>query len=267
MHSASREQHGLHAGHRNSLHHTDTVTSEKSLELEAEAESILEAIEVGSNVDSPVDATEHDLEKAATEASGTHHEPATKTVTAQDWNGPDDPENPQNWSLFKRSMHIFPIAFLSFGQYRNAMSFHQSFDMLTLMPFRAVAVTAGSSMISPAVPLVGEHFHVSRTASILSLSLFVLGLGVGPTIAAPISEMFGRSVVYKTIPPLYMLFILGAGLSKTFGGLLVCRLLAGMAGGPVLAIGAGTNADLFPAHIRAVGSSFYVMAPFLGPGQ
>ena len=115
--------------------------------------------------------------------------------------------------------------------------------------FLAVAVTAGSSIITPATPEIAAHFHVSRTASILSLSLFVLGLGIGPTIAAPISETYGRSVVYKGSAPVYMLFILGAGFSKSFGSLLVCRLLAGMAGGPVLAVGAGTNAEMAHAGV------------------
>ncbi|KAK4539456.1 hypothetical protein LTR36_010933 [Oleoguttula mirabilis] len=223
------------------LARTGTLRSEKLDELQMEAESILEAIEVSSSNGSIHGDTDKDLEKAITAATDSAHEAATRTTTAQDWTGPDDPENPQNWTLLKRCMHIFPIAFLGF------------------------AVTAGSSMITPSTPEIEAHFHVSRTAAILSLSLFVLGLGIGPSIAAPISETFGRSIVYKGSAPIFMLFILGAGFSKTFGGLLVCRLLAGMSGGPVLAVGAGTNADLFPPRTRAISSTFYVMAPFLGP--
>ena len=30
-----------------------------------------------------------------------------KTVTAQDWNGPDDPENPVKWSLWQRVYHTY----------------------------------------------------------------------------------------------------------------------------------------------------------------
>lgn len=172
-----------------------------------------------------------------------HHDipPASQPVTAQDWTGPDDPENPHNWSLLKRCLHIFPIAFLSF------------------------AVTAGSSLITPSTPEIAQQFSISRTVSILSLSLFVFGLGIGPMIAAPISETLGRNMVYKISGLVYMLFILGAGFSETLASLLVCRFFAGVAGGPVLAVGAGTNADVFPLHLRAVSSSFYIMAPFLGP--
>lgn len=37
-----------------------------------------------------------DLEKAEDDAV-TSGEPLRRTITAQDWNGPDDPENPLNW--------------------------------------------------------------------------------------------------------------------------------------------------------------------------
>ena len=88
---------------------------------------------------------------------------------------------------------------------------------------------------------------------------------MGPIIAAPISENYGRSIVYKVTSPLHILFTLGAGCSKSYGSLIVCRLLAGVAGGPVLAVGAGTNADLFATHYRAIAACCFVMMPFLGP--
>jgi Ca2+/Na+ antiporter len=228
---------------RNDLHPTETQRPEKLNHVDAELESILEAIGVGGDASSvqEEEAKEEDLEKVATHHTTAPHEPVHRVVTAQDWTGPDDPENPMNWTIHKRSLHMGSIAFLAF------------------------AVTAGSSMITPSTPEIAEHFHVSRTAAVLSLSLFTLGLAIGPVIAAPISEMYGRSVVYKSTGFVYMLFILGAGFSKTFGGLLVCRLIAGIVGGPVLAVGAGSNADMFPQHIRAIPGSLYVLAPFLGP--
>ncbi|KAI4725822.1 putative MFS polyamine transporter [Aureobasidium sp. EXF-10728] len=177
--------------------------------------------------------TSRDLEKSV---------PSQQVTPAViDWEGPDDSKNPLNWSPLKKAYHTAATAFLGF------------------------AVTAGSSLITPSTTELQEYFQVSRTASILALSLFVLGLGIGPALAAPISETFGRSVVYKISGPLYLLFILGSGFSKSFGALLTCRLLAGISGGPVLAVGSGTNADMYSAQYRAVASSLFVMMPFLGP--
>lgn len=110
-----------------------------------------------------------------------------------------------------------------------------------------------------------EDFNVSRTVALLGLSVYTLGLGFGPVFSAPLSEKHGRKIVYLTSSPLFMLFTLGAGFSKNIGSLLVCRFFAGVTGSPALAVGAGTNADLFPPAIRALTTSIFMMAPFLGP--
>ena len=120
-------------------------------------------------------------------------------------------------------------------------------------------------MITPGIFAIEYKFHVSHTAAILPLSLFVLGLVIGPVIAAPISESLGRAVVYKCSIPLYMLFILGASFSESFAGLLVCRTLAAISGAPCLAVGAGTVADLFEPTRMAAPGALVVMAPLLGP--
>ncbi|KAF2095630.1 MFS general substrate transporter [Rhizodiscina lignyota] len=184
-----------------------------------------------------------DLEKLSThhdvEAEAAH--PATRAVTAQDWTGPDDPENPFNWPMSKR---VYSTA---------------------IPGLFAFVVTFGSSVYTPAIPEVMQQFHVSQEAAVLGLCLWTLGLACGPMIAAPISESYGRLIVYRVSLPLSMLFTLGAGFSKTFGTLLTMRLLAGITGSPVLSVGAGTNADLFPPRIRAYSTTSFLVAPFLGP--
>lgn len=110
-----------------------------------------------------------------------------------------------------------------------------------------------------------QQFGASSTAALLPLALYVLALGIGPMIAAPVSELFGRHIVYRLSIPIFILFTLGAGFSQTFAQFLICRFFAGASGGPVLAVGAGTNADLWPAEIRAIATSLFLLAPFLGP--
>ena len=215
-----------------------TTRGSKENDLEVEAESIASALE-GASIHEP-DVGE-DLEKATTQATRASREPATRITTAADWSGPDDPENPMIWPVWRKAYQTFAIGMLSF------------------------AVTCGSSIISPATPNIAQDLQISRTAAILPLTVYVVGLATGPMIAAPISENFGRNVVYKFQAPIFMLFLIGAGFSKSLASLLICRLLAGMAGGPVLAVGAGSNADMYAVHNRAVASSFFIMMPFLGP--
>ncbi|KAK8190240.1 major facilitator superfamily domain-containing protein [Phyllosticta capitalensis] len=157
------------------------------------------------------------------------------------WDGPDDPENPQNWSHLKRATITGVIGLVAF------------------------MVSLGSSIYTPAVFEIEAHFGVSTTAAILGLSLYVIGLAFGPIMAAPISETAGRNIVYLTTLPVFMLFTMGAGFSKSFGSFLVCRFFAGFFGGPVMAVGAGTAADMYTERWQLIGSVSYITWPFFGP--
>lgn len=164
-----------------------------------------------------------------------------RTVTAQDWTGPDDPENPLNWPFWQRIYHT------------------------TVPSLFAFAVTFGSSIYTPGYPEVETRFNVSSTVALIPLSLYVLGLAFGPVLAAPISETLGRRVVYLVSSPIAALFTLGAGFSSTFAALTITRFFAGFFGSPVLAVGAGTIVDIWAPVHRAVATSAFLLAPFLGP--
>jgi MFS family permease len=99
--------------------------------------------------------------------------------------------------------------------------------------------TFSSSVYVPAVPEIMSEFHISSTVALLGLSVYVLGHALGPALAAPLSETFGRAVVYKSTFPVAMLFNLGAGLAQSFPAFCVCRFLAATTGSPALAVGAG----------------------------
>lgn len=125
--------------------------------------------------------------------------------------------------------------------------------------------TFGSSVYTPAIPQVAERFNVSTTAATLPLTTYLAGLALGPAISAPISETMGRSIVYMTLFPIALLFTLGAGLAQNFGTLTVCRFFAGTIGSGALAVGAGSNSDMFPPLTRAPVASIFLLAPFAGP--
>lgn len=110
-----------------------------------------------------------------------------------------------------------------------------------------------------------RDFEVSQTVAILGLSIYTLGIGFGPVLSAPLSEGHGRKIVYLVSTPIFMLFTLGAGFSNHFAAFCVCRFFAGFSGSPALAVGAGTNADLFEPRLRAISVSMVMMAPFAGP--
>ena len=57
-----------------------------------------------------------DIEKIATSNAqqSKHGSPAQRAVTAQDWTGPDDPEDPHNWPLWKRIYHTALVGVFCF---------------------------------------------------------------------------------------------------------------------------------------------------------
>ena len=70
--------------------------ADKEINVDDAAESVTEDIESAPNQDIVSSNRQpDDLEKADPKA--TAPEPLRRTITAQDWNGPDDPENPLNW--------------------------------------------------------------------------------------------------------------------------------------------------------------------------
>lgn len=122
----------------------------------------------------------------------------------------------------------------------------------------------GATVYTVAIPEVMTTFHVSMTASVLGLSLYLFGIAFAPVMTPHLSERFGRSVVYLTSLPLFSLFILGAGLSQNFASLAVCRFFAGFFGGPCLVLIEGTFADVWSADVTVTYYSSLTLASYLG---
>ncbi|CAK5262687.1 unnamed protein product [Mycena citricolor] len=131
-------------------------------------------------------------------------------------------------------------------------------------------VTCASSMASFTEQALAEEFHVSREPTILMISLFVLGLGVGPLITGPFSEVYGRSIIYQVSYVLLVLFSLPVVFAPDLGVALTFRFLLGAAGASFLSVAGGSIADLFSGpqvRMSAHGSLYHVSGTqFLGPG-
>ncbi|KAL8682972.1 MAG: hypothetical protein Q9224_000237 [Gallowayella concinna] len=102
--------------------------------------------------------------------------------------------------------------------------------------------------------------------AVLGLSLTLFGIAFAPITTPHLSERYGRAPVYLVSLPMFALFILGAGYSKSFGSLAVCRFFAGFFGGPCLVLIEGTFADVWSAHLTVTYYSFLSLASYLGAG-
>lgn len=157
-----------------------------------------------------------------------------------DWEGDRDPWNARNWPKHRKVLSTIIIVSIGF------------------------VTTMSSSIYAPGHDQVKRDFDVSTTVSILPVSLYALGLAFGPSISSPLSETFGRKVVYMLTLPLFDIFIIGAGFSQSIGSLCVCRFFAGMFAAPGVSVAAATIADYMAPADRAPCYFAYYTVPFVG---
>ncbi|KAB8203900.1 major facilitator superfamily domain-containing protein [Aspergillus parasiticus] len=153
----------------------------------------------------------------------------------------DDPENPKNWSKAFKWYCTMVVAFTCF------------------------VVAFASSVITADIEGPAEEFGVSREVSLVVVTVFVIGFGVGPMAFAPMSEMFGRRPVYALTLLIAVIFIIPCAVSKNIGTLIVCRAIDGIAFSAPMTLVGGTLADLWKNEERGVPMAAFSASPFLGP--
>ncbi|PQE28671.1 major facilitator superfamily transporter protein [Rutstroemia sp. NJR-2017a WRK4] len=154
---------------------------------------------------------------------------------------PDDAENPKNWSKAYKWYITMVVAVTCF------------------------VVAFASSVITADLIGVEKEFGVSEEVALVSITVFVVGFGVGPMVFAPLSEIVGRRLIYGTTLLLAVIFIIPCAVADNITTLLVCRAIDGiMFSAPMTLVG-GTLADLWRTEERGVPMAAFSAAPFIGP--
>ncbi|KAI0157219.1 major facilitator superfamily domain-containing protein [Xylariaceae sp. FL1272] len=153
----------------------------------------------------------------------------------------DDPENPKNWSKAFKWYITMVVAVVCF------------------------VVAFASSVVTADIKGVVEEFGVSEEVALLSITLFVVGFGVGPLVFAPLSEVYGRKVIYVTTLFVAVIFIIPGAIAKNITTLLVARAIDGIAFSAPITIIGGTLADCWRAEERGIPMAAFSAAPFIGP--
>ncbi|VDC02928.1 unnamed protein product [Peniophora sp. CBMAI 1063] len=126
-------------------------------------------------------------------------------------------------------------------------------------------VTCASSAAAAAESQLQEEFGVPKEVAILGISLFVAGLAFGPLIASPVSEMWGRNIVYRTSFIAFFIFNFAVAFAPNIAVYLVFRFLTGWCGAAFLSVAGGSVSDLFPKDKVATPVAVYTLSPFMGP--
>ncbi|KAL2817760.1 major facilitator superfamily domain-containing protein [Aspergillus cavernicola] len=159
-----------------------------------------------------------------------------------DWDGPNDPGNPVNFSSLTKFTNVGIVSALTF-----------------ITPL-------ASSMFAPGVPELMEEFESSNTllASFV-VSVYVLGFAIGPLILAPTSELLGREIIYHICNVGFTVFSVACAVSTDLGMLIAFRFFQGCFGSAPVTNGGGTIADLIVQEKRGGVIAIYALGPILGP--
>jgi len=145
---------------------------------------------------------------------------------------PNDPSDPRNFPPWRKWLIVASITLVD------------------------LTVSFGASGYSPATSKLTEHFGVSAEIGTLGLSLYVLGLALGPMSLGPLSEYYGRTPLYILPYGTFLLFLIGTAVVQSIEAFLVLRFFSGLFASVTIANFGGTIADLWPRE--SVGPAMYV---------
>ncbi|KAF6819840.1 MFS multidrug transporter, partial [Colletotrichum plurivorum] len=159
-----------------------------------------------------------------------------------DWDGPDDPSRPRNWSPARKWTIVATNSLATF------------------------MVSFSSSVFSGYIVQVGREFHMSPDVALLGVSLYVLGFAFGPMVWGPGSELYGKG---RPLWAGYVVFCVLQILSTASwspASLLVSRFLQAVAGSSTLAIMSGMFVDfLTDPTSRGIATAVFSISVFCGP--
>lgn len=109
-------------------------------------------------------------------------------------------------------------------------------------------------------------FHSTNvTIATLTVTIYLLGFALGPLVIAPLSELYGRLIIYHVCNGLFFVFTIACAVSSDVGMLLAFRFITGCAGSAPLTIGGGTVSDVIPQEQRGAAMAIFAVGPLLGP--
>jgi multidrug resistance protein len=158
------------------------------------------------------------------------------------WDGDNDAKNPYNWPTWQKMVNTVLISVLTF------------------------VTPLASSIFAPGIPELMVEFKSSNTElAAFVVSVYVLGFAFGPLFLAPLSEMYGRLIVYHICNVCFIGCTIGCALAPTLNALIGLRFVAGLFGSCPLTIGGGSIADMITQEKRASAMAGFSIGPLIGP--
>ncbi|GAB7358469.1 hypothetical protein MBLNU230_g2533t1 [Neophaeotheca triangularis] len=125
--------------------------------------------------------------------------------------------------------------------------------------YTAGSYTSGSEQMS-------AEWGVSTVAISVGVTIFTCGFAIAPMFLAPFSEINGRRPVFVTTGILFVVFQLCCAVTRSYGGMLISRFLAGCASSTFSTMVGGVVSDIYHANNRNTAMSLFSGAALFGTG-
>ncbi|TFK32753.1 major facilitator superfamily domain-containing protein [Crucibulum laeve] len=155
--------------------------------------------------------------------------------------------------------------FLEHHEHPQQLSLLRKWIAVIVISSASLCVAYASSLASFTEEGVANEFGVGHVVTILSISLFVEGLGLGPLLIGPLSEVYGRNAVYWMSYGLFFVFSWPVAFAPNIAVHLIFRFVTGFCGSAFLSVAGGSVSDLFSDHAVANPMALYTISPFIGP--
>ena len=124
-------------------------------------------------------------------------------------------------------------------------------------------------VVVPSLPALGRDFGVSTSAVQLTVTLYLVGVGVGQLVYGPLSDRFGRRPLLMGGLAVYALASLAAALAGSIGALVVARVIQAMGACAGVVLARAVIRDAWPRDAAASVLGYVTMgmtiAPMLAP--
>ncbi|QMW46701.1 hypothetical protein G4B11_010156 [Aspergillus flavus] len=154
---------------------------------------------------------------------------------------PEDPENPRLWPLWYKSVSI------------------------VTMSLGATVVSLFSTLYTSGIPGLEDEFHISKIIGLLGVFTYLLGMGLGTIITAPLSEVVGRRPVYLVSMTIFLLLIIPSALARNIEAILISRFFGGLFGSAIMGNSPASVNDIVSDQHRALAFSIWSIGPTNGP--
>ncbi|UZJ54040.1 hypothetical protein CBS101457_003360 [Exobasidium rhododendri] len=138
--------------------------------------------------------------------------------------------------------------------------------LVAILSAGALIPTMAANIFFPVINDLKADLHASNSSVALSISLYILAQGGLPLVWSPISEIIGRKKCFLAATAIFTVsMIIIAAATQNVGMLIAFRVIGAGGSSAMLAIAAGTLADLYEPAERGVKVGIYYSCPLIGP--